>query len=570
MEETEFLKIVNNLGEEFVLCPNYDEFGVLKTDGLEPPDVDVNITDSGTTDGGTWNSSRVEVRNIVISVVLFGENEEERRKLYRMFPLKSIVTLYYRNTQYNVKTDGHIKNIDLVHYTTKELARIEIVCPDPYLHAVVPITKSASGNNICTINNDSDCEVGFTAAVAFSTDDPPGITLMESSDSTEELVYPYQKNLIFPTIDGYSTATNKITELCVGGTDSIDITGNISSIETFVVKANLEDEGFTAIHVGFSVNSMPSKDCAYAFRKISDSNGGSVESIGSTAYVSTHFSDNPQGYTNSNINFDGASYDDSTDVYKLYLYKNGWEEKTEGFTLKHGTDWYAQFNADLISQGYTKGKLVVYHDSAGADIRSTLQISEMYGGSTSESDWYMNCYTSIPAAYDGSKCVPYVDGVRIGNYDISERIISAVGDVTVCTLIYGWDNSQITFSYVYAINGDNITEYTDEQIEAGLAGQEYVHGLKLTNTTTGEEMSFANTRFQLGDKIDISTVPKNLKATIVERDGEPTNISLLYDIERSGGFIKLVQGNNSLKFTATDNVSLVSADFSVERLFGGV
>ena len=555
METTEYLRIENNRGESYVLYPNYNEFYPLKVEGLGLPDTEVNISESGMTDGGTWNSSHIGARNIVISLVLFGDNEEQRKKLYRIFPAKSEVTLYYRNTQYNVKTSGYVKHIDSVHHRWHELARIEIVCPDPYLHAVETITVSTAGNPpACTINNNADCEVGFTATVTVSTDDPPGITLMESNDSTETLVYPYQKNLIFPTIDGYSTATNKITELCVGGTDSVDVTENISSIETFVVKVNLEDEGFTAIHVEFSVNSMPSKDCSYTFRAISDSNGGSVANISSTAYVSTDFSDNPQGYTNSNINFDGASYDDSIDVYKLYLYKNGWEEKTEGFTLKHGTDWYAQFNADLISQGYTKGKFVVYHDSTGVDIRSTLQISEMYGGSTSESDWYMSCYTSIPAAYDGSKCVPYVDGVRIGNDDISERIISAVGDVTVCTLIDGQDNSQIIFSYVYAINGDNITEYTDEQIEAGLAGQEYVHGLKLTNTTTGEEMSFANTRFQLGDKIDISTVPKNL----------------MYDIERSGGFIKLVQGDNSLKFTATDNVSLVSADFSVERLFGGV
>ena len=581
MEETEFLKIVNSRGEEFVLCPNYDEFGVLKIEGLEPPDVNVSIVESATVDGGVHSNSHIYVRNIVISVVLFGENEEERRKLYRMLPLKSVITLYYRNSQYYVKTNGHVKHIDPVHYRERELARIEIVCPDPYLHAVEPITVSTAGNPpACTIKNDADCEVGFTARVVVYTDHHPAVSLGTSDDYTLTNVYDYKQNLFLrpQIVAQYDPTYYKLCELCVNGLT--DISNSITSASKILQKYNLLDEGYPYIHVVLDSDKVPSRDAAVTYTIVTDTNGGSVDNLQYLFEVTSRITTFGVGKTD--VEFSTNIVDTSVDYCDLYLRKQSdtaWEKQSANdYTINpsgiSGTHTVVRFDSNIIDQGYIEAKIIVFHDSTGADVRESLNVNGYSEPQRDGTEWYFHCYNSFPSSYSNTRDVPYIEGERVENDALSPTdvyIVPSGGSVESYTILSAYNLSALTFSYVYSIAGDTIVDFTDEQIEAGLAGQIYVHGLKLKSETTGAEMPFTNTRFQLGDVIEISTVPKALKATIVERDGQAADISLLYDVARNNGdFVKLVLGDNSLKFTATDNVSLVSADFSVERLFGGV
>lgn len=574
MEETEFLKIVNNRGEEFVLCPNYNEFGVLKLEGLEPPDVDVNISDSGTTDGGTWNSSHISSRNIVITMVLFGENEEERKKLYRMFPLKSVVTLYYRNTQYNVKTSGHIKNIDLVHYPTKELARIEIVCPDPYLHAADTITAEFSGNPpVCTIKNDSDVEIGITATVTIDTETHPDVTLTKSNPVELSSRFYFKSNIVLEPSSAadYNLTENKICELTI---DDDDISNHISEIEKFVKKDSMEDEGITYLNVSIDSDLVSYPNYIVTYGIMSLSGGGSVAGITCTGNDTTKFEMSDVRYTSA-ANFGAIEYDNSKDAVRLYL-KNStgeWEYVSSGYTMEsYNGDWRANFSQrDVRTDGTQKARLYVYHDTGETDIRSTLQVNAGHSGHRDGTEWYLHCYDAAPASYDASNDVAYTDGERIDGSSLATAIIIPDGGTsTTYSIIQNEIAQEVDFCYVSALDSSDITEYTDEQIEAGLYGQKYIHGLKLTNATTGKEMPFTQTRFQLGDVLEICTVQKKLKVAIVERDGETTDISVINEIVQSGDFINLAIGDNSLKFTATTNLDCVSAEISIDKLYGGV
>jgi len=125
------LRIENTKGETFELTNNTKNYAVKSIDGLLPPAVDVN-TSTGTGDGEIYNSSRMQKRNIVITLRLMGDIETNRQQLYRMFPTKTACTVYYKNRNRNVRIVGYVELLDGTIFTDKEEIQISIVCPKPY------------------------------------------------------------------------------------------------------------------------------------------------------------------------------------------------------------------------------------------------------------------------------------------------------------------------------------------------------------------------------------------------------------------------------------------------------
>ena len=70
------LIIKNYKGETYELTHNYERYYVKSITGLTPPSAVINTSVSGSYDGSFYNSSRLEQRNIVITVGLKGEVEE--------------------------------------------------------------------------------------------------------------------------------------------------------------------------------------------------------------------------------------------------------------------------------------------------------------------------------------------------------------------------------------------------------------------------------------------------------------------------------------------------------------
>jgi hypothetical protein len=305
------------------------------------------------------------------------------------------------------------------------------------------------------------------------------------------------------------------------------------------------------------------------------SGGESVEGIKCTGNDTSNFNAG-QSSRASNAQFGTIEYDDSKDAVRLYLKNSAgeWEYISSGYTMEHsaGDHWYANFpERNIMKDGTQKARLYVYHDTGGTDIRSTLQVSIYHFGERDGTEWYFHCYDAVPVSYDASNDVAYTDGERIDGSSLSTAIIIPDGGTsTTYSIIQNEIAQKVDFYYISALDSSDITEYTDEQIEAGLYGQKYIHGLKLTNSTTGKEMPFTQTRFQLGDVLEICTVQKKLKATIVERDGEPDEISVINEIVQSGDFIKLAIGDNTLNLTATTNLDCVSAEISIDKLYGGM
>lgn len=129
------LKVKNDKGEVLNLStsPSYTVFNIT---GLQPPAVMLSTSYNATSDGTKINSARVDQRNIVIYMTIEGDIEKNRINLYKYFPLKQTVTLYFKNNTRDVYIEGMVEVIECDLFTNKQVAQISIICPQTYFKGV--------------------------------------------------------------------------------------------------------------------------------------------------------------------------------------------------------------------------------------------------------------------------------------------------------------------------------------------------------------------------------------------------------------------------------------------------
>ena len=129
------LKVENDRGNTLELTnnPNYTVF---KIEGLNPPHATINSSVNTTTDGSNINSVRLENRNIVIYMTMEGDIEANRINLYKYFPVKKTVKLYFSNESRDIFIEGTVEIIECDLFSQKQVAQISIICPKPYFKDV--------------------------------------------------------------------------------------------------------------------------------------------------------------------------------------------------------------------------------------------------------------------------------------------------------------------------------------------------------------------------------------------------------------------------------------------------
>ena len=129
------LKVENDRGNilELTNSPNYT---VYKIEGLNPPQATINSSVNTTTDGSSINSVRLENRNIVIYMTIEGDVESNRINLYKYFPVKKRIKLYFKNYTRDIYIEGNVELIECDLFTNKQIAQISIICPKPYFKDV--------------------------------------------------------------------------------------------------------------------------------------------------------------------------------------------------------------------------------------------------------------------------------------------------------------------------------------------------------------------------------------------------------------------------------------------------
>lgn len=126
------LKIQNAVGELFELTHNRSRYSLIHVTGLTPPKANINTSVAGTIDGTFYNSARVNMRNIVLTIVIEGDIETNRQQLYRIFPVKSLCTVFFKNENMDVQISGYVELVDGDLFSMREQMQISILCPRPY------------------------------------------------------------------------------------------------------------------------------------------------------------------------------------------------------------------------------------------------------------------------------------------------------------------------------------------------------------------------------------------------------------------------------------------------------
>ena len=118
--------------------PRKSGFFVAGITGLGPPKADINTTRKAGSDGSVHNSSKVESRNIVITLIYYTDNEnrnsvEDLRHLtYKYFPIKKNITLYFRTDTRRASITGYVESNEIGFFTNMEGSQISIICNDPW------------------------------------------------------------------------------------------------------------------------------------------------------------------------------------------------------------------------------------------------------------------------------------------------------------------------------------------------------------------------------------------------------------------------------------------------------
>ena len=125
------LSVENEFGEVLNLTNNPD-YDVLSMDGLNPAPANINTTAISGVDGSRFNSARLGERNVVITLNINGEIEENRIELYRYFRVKHPIRVHYKNEHLDVFIDGYIETFENNLFGMLQQPQISVLCPDPY------------------------------------------------------------------------------------------------------------------------------------------------------------------------------------------------------------------------------------------------------------------------------------------------------------------------------------------------------------------------------------------------------------------------------------------------------
>ena len=568
------LKIENTKGEIFELTHNTKDYVVADVQGLTRPPTAINSSACAGIDGSFFNSARIEQRNIVIDLILRGDIEGNRQRLYRIFPAKTPCTVYFKNWNRDVKIKGYVETLEGDIFAVREQMRISIICPKPFwqdmqiiytematminrfkfpfsIEADDPIPVSAYGDSGCTIiENPGDVETGFICRIKIQS--KAKATLKKSSyvslvpqDVLKRYAYiPLRTDQYDPETD-----TLYITSTVQPSNSKGDRYVTINGVRYLERIYETDQTGATKTLEITRAEGCACKDLVYYEYHWN----GSYTWYTDSKYTAPIKVDYPQDLSKAYVEVRGKYGDTLADNP---LTRDEYEVKIENGNLT------VRILADLRSRNYNGLRIIMCVSKSGIDVSGAAGIlrTNITYKWMKEISWY-------PCHFE--------------NYDRDRDILKVYDgdtlrtDYTITTLTYEdggtadfviFDSpiqSKISYDVIKSTSGEDVRYFSDRDIDARLL---LVDQLKIYNRTTGKTLGF-DYQFQMYDEIIISTLSGELSATL-NREGQSTN--LLSFMTGDSTWIKLDVGRNQLAFSADTNADAVYAVFETSMLYGGV
>lgn len=135
--------IENKYGEQLDFA-EHPEYEVIIESGLTPPAATINRSTIATMDGSVFNSSYINDRNIVMSIIPNSSIESNRINLYKYIKSKQYIRFYLKNGLRDVWIDGYVESIEGDLYAAPQKLQVSVICPDPYFKSRMGISTNFS------------------------------------------------------------------------------------------------------------------------------------------------------------------------------------------------------------------------------------------------------------------------------------------------------------------------------------------------------------------------------------------------------------------------------------------
>lgn len=234
------LSVKNDRGD-ILDFKNNDKYVIYKIEGLAPPKATISSSSNTTTDGTNISSVRLEKRNIVIYVAINGDIEANRIGIYKYFPVKKNITLYFKNGSRDVYINGVVELIECDLFSNRQVAQISIICPRVYFKDVNAL-----------ISQFSDVSALFTFPFAISSN---GIEFSAITTNVRKKIVNYGDAPTGAVIKLFAIGTveNPVIYDVLKRTH-IKLNYTMQASDTIVINTNVGEKSITLIRSGVSSN----------------------------------------------------------------------------------------------------------------------------------------------------------------------------------------------------------------------------------------------------------------------------------------------------------------------------
>lgn len=125
------VSVENKKGNKISFVQN-ENYAITSITGLASPDAAINTVNVGSFDGERFNSSKLGMRNIVMTIAILGDIETNRIALYKVLKSKEWIKFNYKNGLRDVYIEGYIESAPIDLFTQNQEVQVSILCPDPY------------------------------------------------------------------------------------------------------------------------------------------------------------------------------------------------------------------------------------------------------------------------------------------------------------------------------------------------------------------------------------------------------------------------------------------------------
>lgn len=144
-------KVQNAAGDILDLnsAESRQKFVLASIQGLNPPPAQLNIANIYGMDGGRPNSAYRNTRNIVLTMLLRGDQEASRQELYNYFNTKEPCRFFFQNLNRNVYIDALTETVENDMFQRTGEVQVSLICPDPFFRDVEEYTYELQNSQGC-------------------------------------------------------------------------------------------------------------------------------------------------------------------------------------------------------------------------------------------------------------------------------------------------------------------------------------------------------------------------------------------------------------------------------------